>query len=415
MSARSRGFAAAVSTFALLAALVGSTRLTPVAAAYVATTGNAGNVYVAAGNFEAGALWVWGENTYGNAGTGTEGGSVASRTQVGTQTTWTAPASGDAHACALQTSGSLWCWGANAYGQNGQGDFGNWNRPNPTRVGTASWLNMAAGYDHSCAVRSDRTLWCWGGNSLSQLGQNSTSTRVNSPVQVGTATDWAFVEAGYMLTCGLRTGGELFCWGRTGSGQVGTGVSATWANPNPYVGSPARVGGTALYRTLAAGNSHVCAIRTNGTLYCWGYNGDGPLGQGDTGDESTPAQVGSATDWLAITAGLAHTCGIRGTGTAGALYCWGNNQYGEAGQAGGTDILNVTQVGSATAWRTVAGGFEYTCGTQTDRLPYCWGRGTAYQTGQGDTATRTSPTLISGLRARPLVTNDYSNTTFAIL
>ncbi len=159
-----------------------------------------------------------------------------------------------------------------------------------------------SGY-HSCATRTDHTLWCWGSNYRGGIGDGTTTNR-QTPTKVGTAESWVAVSVGGAHTCAVRAGGSLWCWGWNHTGQLGDGV--TEDRQSPY-----RVGAATGWVGVSAGSGHTCAIRANGGVWCWGYNGHGQLGDGTTTDRHTPQRVGSAGGWATVTAGRNHTCATR--------------------------------------------------------------------------------------------------------
>jgi alpha-tubulin suppressor-like RCC1 family protein len=184
-------------------------------------------------------------------------------------------------------------------------------------------LTVSAGEFHTCAVHGDHTLWCWGENGNGQLGDGTTNGS-DVPVQESTAaSDWAAVTAGYVHTCAIKTTGTLWCWGDNGNGQLGDGTTSD--SHVPVQESTA----ASDWAAVAAGYNYTCAIKTTGTLWCWGDNGNGQLGDGTTNGSDVPVQeTTAASDWAAVTVGYVHTCAIKTTGT---LWCWGNNGNGQLG------------------------------------------------------------------------------------
>jgi alpha-tubulin suppressor-like RCC1 family protein len=215
---------------------------------------------------------------------------------------------GLAQTCGTRTSGTLWCWGANGSGQLGLGDFV--YRSSPTQAGAATdWKTVATGSYHTCGVRASGALWCWGYNTDGQVGNGASSNGVSSPVRVGTTTDWRTASAGGYHTCGVRTSGTLWCWGNDLSGQVGDG-----APTNDKV-VPTQVGAATEWKSVELGGYHTCGVRTSGTLWCWGSNGNGQLGIGmSVGSRTSPTQVGTATDWWEVSVGTSYTVGMRNKG-----------------------------------------------------------------------------------------------------
>jgi alpha-tubulin suppressor-like RCC1 family protein len=275
-------------------------------------------------------LWCWGDNAYGELGTGAASASEDTPAQVGTSASWATVSVGPQSACATRTDGTLWCWGDNSYSQLGTGQRSFFS--SPQSVPGTGWAAVSAGTDHTCAIGAGSTLWCWGDNEAGQLGTGP-ALFASSPRQVP-GTGWAAVSVaddgiGDDHTCAIRTDHTLWCWGDNGYGQLGTGgTSGTSTN------TPARVGTDTNWATVSAGGEFTCATRTDRTLWCWGYNYFGQLGTGSTGDASTPVQVGTAADWVTVSAGDdwgysgGHTCATRAGGT---LWCWGDDEFGELG------------------------------------------------------------------------------------
>ncbi len=145
------------------------------------------------------------------------------------------------------------------------------------------------------------------------------------------------------------------------------------------------------WSAIAAGGSHTVALKSDGTLWAWGDNDYGQLGDGTTTDKATPTQIGSATNWSAIAAGSRHTVGLKSDGT---LWTWGRNPYGQLGDGTTVDKYSPTQVGSATNWSTVAAGRHHTASLTSDGTLWAWGRNDYGQLGDGTTASKNTPTQI---------------------
>ena len=177
-----------------------------------------------------GSLWCWGIATSGQLGNGSVL-EADTPTRVGTATDWSAITTGAAHACGLRGT-ALYCWGAGTVGQIGDG--GSVNRSTPTLVavpgGSTGWATVSAGANSTCAVTDTRRAYCWGANTFGQLG-NGTTTGSAVPVQVGTDTTWARISAGAGTSCGVRTDTTLWCWGYNAVGQVGDGTVTQRPSP----------------------------------------------------------------------------------------------------------------------------------------------------------------------------------------
>ncbi|MDW8364008.1 MAG: hypothetical protein RMK74_16575 [Myxococcales bacterium] len=188
------------------------------------------------------------------------------------------------HTCVVRTDGSLWCWGDHRMGQLGLGDEVVSPVVRPTRVGMESdWRQVAAGERHTCGIRVDGSLWCWGMNDSRQLGVMGIF-RSTRPIRVGRASDWLQVAAGGRHGCGVRTDRSLWCWGRNDHAQLGLGLVGSSMEPQ-------QVGWDYDWTQVIAGDFHSCAVRGDGSLWCWGRNDDGQLGVGDTTERTTPTRV----------------------------------------------------------------------------------------------------------------------------
>jgi alpha-tubulin suppressor-like RCC1 family protein len=301
---------------------------------------------------------------------------------------WKHITAGGEHTCGIQLGNTLWCWGYNHYGELGLGTatFSE-SRPQEITRPTARWASVSAGGMHTCATRSDTTLWCWGANFEGDLGIGSTGDQ-DRPRQVTTpaATGWASVSSGGFHTCATRTDATLWCWGANTVGELGIGSTSDQDRPQ-QVTTPAATG----WATAAAGDSHTCATRSDGTLWCWGYNGTGQLGLGSTAHQDHPQQVTTptATGWAAVTAGTEHTCATRGDTT---VWCWGRSDAGQLGSGTKTDQDLPQQVTTpaATGWTTVTAGGETTCATRIHKL-WCWGFNRYGQLGIGSTTNQARP------------------------
>lgn len=300
-----------------------------------------------------GTLWAWGANDYGATGLGTDVGTTLVPTQVGTGTDWVAVAAGVNHSLALRADGTLWAWGANYQGRTGLGLAGGTTLV-PTQVGTGTdWVAVAAGVYQSLGLRADGTLWAWGDNFIGSLGLGSSVPYAYVPTQVGTGTDWTAVSAGAgFQSMGIRADGTLWAWGANTFGSTGLGTAAGGTF------TPTQVGTSATWSAVSVGRYHSLGIRADGTLWSWGNNADGRTGLGLSTDMAlVPTQVGVDTDWAAVSAGGVHSLGLR---TDGSLWAWGSNADGATGL--GTEVgatLVPTRVGTGTAWIAVAAGDDH--------------------------------------------------------
>jgi alpha-tubulin suppressor-like RCC1 family protein len=290
-------------------------------------------------------------------------------TQMGSLADWVSvsAAGSSGHTCGIRASGTLYCWGGNAYGQLGSQTVDTYfssAAPLTVAVGQ-TWRKVAAIDSHTCAVRQDQSLWCWGGNGSGEVGIGAASYAVTSPAQVGAATNWIDVGGGYAFTCALNASGALYCWGDGSEGQLGVGATTGFASP-----LTAAATGVA---SMTAGGQYVCVVKSNGTLWCWGYNATSQGGNAVT-DRTLPSQVGTATDWKLVEAGVNSTCALK---TNGTRWCWGdwtNNALGDDNALGGTQATPV-QIGSEADWVELTCGAGFCLGVRGTATPnvFAWG------------------------------------------
>ena len=295
-----------------------------------------------------GTIWTWGYNAHGNLGQN-DTVSRSSPTQVGALTTWSSNiAAGEDHCIVTTTGGALYVWGKNESGGLGLNDVGI-SRSSPTQVGAlTTWSKIAAGRNHSLAIKTDGTLWSWGYNAYGELGQNDRVNR-SSPVQVGSDTNWSNIDGGANHSMATKTNGTLWLWGKNNYGQLGL-------NDRVYRSSPVQVGALTTWSKIDAGFGSSLAIKTDGTLWSFGYNGSGNLGLNDTVSRSSPVQVGALTTWSKISANPNFGDISLAITTSGTLWLWGRNNYGQLGLNDRVSRSSPVQVGALTTWSKIAGG-----------------------------------------------------------
>ncbi len=179
-------------------------------------------------------------------------------------------------------------------------------------------------------------------------------------------------------------GATLYTWGRNSEGQLGDG---TVTDRN----TPTQIGAAGEWTTVSGGANHTCARKTDGTLWCWGYNLHGQLGNGTNTNSTTPVQVGTSTDWAEVDAGANHTCARK---TDGTLWCWGWNLDGQLGNGTNIDTNTPVQVGVDTDWVSTATGRSHTCARKTDGTLWCWGWNFYGQLGNGSTMSTNTPVQV---------------------
>ena len=342
-------------------------------------------------------LYTCGNNTCGELGQ-TDTINKSSPVQVGNLTTWSFLSNCNETTAGIKSDGTLWMWGLNTNGCLGDGTT--INKSSPIQVGSLTiWKRVCVGYYYSVlAIRTDGTLWGWG---LNNIGELANLTTCSSPVQIGALTTWSKLSDSMAKTAGaIRTDGTLWTWGANAIyGQMGDNTTVDKS-------SPTQVGSLTTWKsiqTMAQYSS--AALRTDGTLWAWGYNTYGQVGQGDGIRRSSPIQIGSLTTWKTFSCtGDYAIAAIQNNGT---LWTWGDNIYGELGNNNnGVSQSFPIQVGNLTTWLKVSCGTDSMLAIKTDGTLWGWGRNSSGQIGDGTITERDSPVQIGNLTTWRYVTGN---------
>jgi len=371
-----------------------------------------------------GSVSCWGDNGQGQLGDGTttSRNTSAPTSSLGTGRTAVAISSGSSHTCAILDNGSVSCWGFNNVGQGGAL---NPNRRTPTQtssLGTGrTAVAISSGNEHTCAILDDGTVSCWGSNEWGQLG-DGTNYRRNTPNQtssLGTGRTAVAISSGNYHTCAILDDGTVSCWGNNPGGQLGDGTNTDQYTPTQT--SSLGTGRTAV--AITAGYSHTCALLDDSSVSCWGYNGDGQLGDGtntDRGPSNQTSSLGTGRTAVAISSGASHTCALLDDGT---VSCWGGNYVGQLGDGTGGNVSQnnnrntPNQTSSFGTGRTAVaisstiGG--HTCAILDDASVSCWGDNWYGQLGDGTNTNRDTPTQTSSLgtnRGAVVISSGYRYT-----
>jgi len=236
-------------------------------------------------------------------------------------------AAGTRHTLALKADGTVWSWGFNYFGQLGDGTTKDKLSPMPI-IGLTNVTYIAAGDFHSLAVKTDGTVWAWGYNSSGQLG-DGTTTDSNIPVQVSSITNVKSVSAGGNHSLALKTDGTVWSWGYNWYGQLGDGT-ATYRETPVQVRTNTTSPATYLtgITSVTAGGSHSLAVKDDGTVWAWGNNNFGQLGDGGWANKTTPMQVSSLKNVSSVSAGDSYSLALKSDDT---VWSWGDGYYGQLG------------------------------------------------------------------------------------
>ncbi|GEM_PF-1885101 len=325
------------------------------------------------------ALYAWGLNSNGQLGIGNNT-DVNVPTRAGIYTNWSSISSGNFHTIGINTDGEIWTWGYNNYGQLGIGNL--IQKTAPVRVGTDNnWRIVAAGSDICVAIKNDNTLWGWGINQAGnfQLGLGVSGVR-NSPVQIGTDNDWSTVDAGGDFGVAIKTNGTVWAWGVNDYGQMGDGTLI-----NKSV--PTQIGTDTDWAKVFCGGEQTYLIKTNGTLWATGRNHINQLGNGNNTDILTYSQIGVASDWVYVNIIGGATVSTKADNS---LWLWGYNGNYQLGLGNQTNQTSPIKFGTDNEWSSAATSRLATIATKTDGTLWGWGNNQNGAVGDGSIMNITS-------------------------
>jgi len=308
--------------------------------------------------------------------------------QIGSLTNWSVLGSADSNSYSIKTDGTLWSWGGNGWGGLGLNisTIGN-DRSSPVQVGSLTNWQSLTSYrsqgNHTFAIKTDGTLWAWGEGAAGMLGDGTTVTK-SSPIQIGALTDWMQVSSGQSFTMAVKTDGTLWAWGLNNVSQLGLGDTTNRS-------SPVQIGALTDWLKVACGGSHTVAIKQDNTIWSWGFNSSGQLGLNDKTNRNSPVQIGTLTDWLTVVCGFHFTIALK---TDGTLWSWGNNGLGALGNNSFASFSSPIQIGSLTTWANVFCGNSTVHAIKTDGTLWGWGGNTQGTIGDGTTISKSSPVQI---------------------
>jgi len=339
-------------------------------------------------------LWTWGGAGSGALGNAVTTGNISTPvTTFAGGTDWKQVSCGQLHTAAIKTDGTLWVWGLGGNGRLGNGaTTGNISTPVTTFAGGNNWKQVSSGSAHTTAVKTDGTLWVWGGAGSGALGNAVTTGNISTPVTTfAGGTDWKQVSSGggvYPSAAAIKTDGTLWTWGNGFYGQLGTNDITSRSTPVTTF-----AGGTNWKQVFMSKSNYAtantAAIKTDGTLWIWGSGIQGQLGNANLIDVSTPVTTfAGGTNWKQVSAGgfnnIFHTTAVK---TDGTLWTWGSGSSGRLGNGVTTGNIStpVTTFAGGNNWKQVSCGSQYTAAIKTDGTLWTWGPGSSGALGNGVT------------------------------
>ncbi|HEX8108502.1 MAG TPA: hypothetical protein VF516_12300, partial [Kofleriaceae bacterium] len=294
---------------------------------------------------------------------------------------------GDGHSCAIRKDGAAWCWGSNNFGQLGDGTTT--DRTVPVAVSGTKLPRLSAiagGDEHTCALGSDGSVWCWGHNNVGQLGNGSTSD-FHAPVAVSNLSDATAIASGAAHTCAIRADHSVVCWGHNDDGQLGNGASNDQSAPSPI---DSLHGVTA----IAAGGDATCAVDGNHQLWCWGDNAHGQLGDGTKMSRPMPTPI-TLPDIAGTAVGDGFSCALSSPSSGGKVTCFGLNGDGQLGATVDPNAEHL--IGVPVEITGVAVSFvarpNFACLTDDHQRVWCWGANGNFQLADATSNDRFVPVL----------------------
>jgi alpha-tubulin suppressor-like RCC1 family protein len=334
-------------------------------------------------------LWCWGNGNYGKLGNGSGATVSTPVTTFSGGTNWKQVSCGDVYMAAIKTNGTLWTWGRG--GQIGTNDTTNRFTPVTTFAGGTNWKQVACGSFHGTSIKTDGTLWTWGNGNNGQLGNNQTTNAVTPVTTFAGGTNWKQVSGGTSYAAAIKTDGTLWTWGLGSYGRLGTNDTTNRSTPVTTF-----AGGTN-WKQVSTGNQHTAAIKTDGTLWTWGNGGFGTLGTNDITSRSTPVTTfAGGTNWKQVSTRNQHTVAIK---TDGTLWTWGYGTFGRLGNGATSGRIStpVTTFAGGNNWKQVVCGGIRTAAIKTNGTLWVWGSNSFGQLGDNTTVARSTPvTTFSG-------------------
>jgi len=341
-------------------------------------------------------LWAWGLGTSGQLGNNTVTNKSTPVTTFAGGTDWKQVSGGTIHCAAIKTDGTLWTWGSGTFARLGDNTATSKSTPVTTFAGGTDWKQVSVGSRHCAAIKTDGTLWTWGGGTFGQLGDNTVTNKSTPVTTFAGGTNWKQVSSGGNHCTAIKTDGTLWTWGLGTAGQLGDNTATSKSIPVTTF-----AGGTN-WKQVSAGDNHCTAIKTDGTLWTWGRGNVGQLGDNTVTNKSTPVTTfAGGTNWKQVSSGNEHCTAIK---TDGTLWTWGLGTSGQLARFGFIlqTLIPVTTFAGGTNWAdtattepedlyTLSAGNTHTSAIKTDGTLWTWGAGIYGQLGTNDATNRPTP------------------------
>lgn len=346
-------------------------------------------------------MWGWGNNPSGRLADNTTINRSSPVQEITCSTNWCNISAAHYHMAGLKADGSIWSWGCGTNG--GLGDNSTICKSSPVREVSSgtSWCCVCAGHYFAAALKTDGSLWTWGSNQSGRLGNNA-GPNESSPVrEISSGTTWRQLSTSWCHTLALKSDGTMWGWGRNNNGNLGDNTTVDRSSPVQEISV------ASTWCSLATGIDSSSAIKNDGTLWTWGNGANGKLGNNSTISRSSPAQEFTASTWLCVETGPAHMIAIK---AGGSLWTWGCGVCGRLGNNSVAQTSSPVQEASlSTTWCEINAGCQNSSAIKTDGSLWSWGCAPAGLLGNNSTTDRSSPvreiTSSTGWCAVSLTTN----------
>lgn len=343
------------------------------------------DVFVRKDCFLEGGLWIWGGGLCGRLGDGTTTGKSSPIQTISGGSNWKQVSNGGYHAAGIKTDGTLWLWGGGVCGRLGNNSTVDRSSPVQTVAGGNDWKQASVMFRHSAAVKTNGTLWMWGSGDYGRLGNHSLADQLSPIETVAGGSNWKQVSLGHFHSSAVKNDGTLWVWGRNAAATIGDNTTINKSSPVQTIS-----GGTN-WKQVSAGRCHTAGVKTDGTLWLWGLNDSGQIGNDSLISQSSPVQtISSGTNWKQVSLGCFHSAAIK---TDGTLWLWGSNGFGELGTNNSIVRSSPVQtVSGGTNWRQVSiSSNGSSSAIKTDGSLWLWGNGETGILGDNTVTNRSSP------------------------